>query len=643
MLQPDSLLSLVFPSDPQISPDGKQVAYVLTRIEEEDPHKPDKEFAKPRYKSAIHLSDGGAPKQLTSGEKLDSAPRWSPDGQQLAFLSDRAGKPQLFLLPLAGGEARQLTFFKAGAGEGKWSPDGKTLAFFSRGDDEDKREERGEPLVVTRLRYKFNGAGFLPERARRLYLLDPNDGEPRELHAPATEIQDFVWKPDGGGLLFVAAVNEDAEAAWQSEVFELSLSGGVRQVTQWNSALHGLAPHPDGQRFAALGHPQDKLNTEDDHAYAFDMRGGEPLRLDAGMDVPAGNIVAGDCHVGALPGRPVWLEGQLTLQYTVGGSCGVFKLDGGEGRPLVYEAGEVVAGFTANGNGLACLRESEHAYPEVYLNGQKVSDCAAHLGDVPQRQAERVTVQNDQGAEIEGWVLRPEGSDLPAILTIHGGPHTAYGHGFVHEFQLFAERGYAVCYANPRGSVGYGQAWSEAIHGRWGSVDQADLLAFFDACLKQFPELNGQKTAVMGGSYGGYMTNWITGHTGRFQAAVTDRSICNLVSFNGTSDIASRFWHDELGLEFIRSADIDGLWDMSPLKYVESVNTPTLIVHSEEDLRCPVEQAEQWFTALKLLGTETRFVRFPGENHELSRSGRPDRRVTRLNEYLNWLDGHLRS
>ncbi len=650
MLQPDSLLSLVFPSDPQISPDGRQVVYVLTRTQEEDPHKPDKsekDVPKPRYKSAIYLSDGGAPKQLTSGEKRDSAPRWSPDGSRLAFVSDRAGKPQLFALPLSGGEARQLTFFKAGAGEAKWSPDGSTLAFLSRGDDEEGREERGEALVVTRLRYKFNGAGFLPEQARKLYLLDLQGGQagenqPRELHAPATEIQDFVWKPDGSGLLFVAAVDEAAEAAWQSEVFELSLSGEVRQVTRWNSALSALAPHPDGGRFAALGHPQDKLNTEDTHAFEFDMAGGEPRRLDTKMDVPAGNIVAGDCHVGALPGRPVWLGDQLTLQYTVGGSCGVFKLENGEGKPLVYEAGEVVAGFTANANGLACLRESEHAYPEVYLNGQKVTDCAAQLGDVPQRKAERVTVQNDEGAEIEGWVLRPEGDGLPAILTIHGGPHTAYGHGFVHEFQLFAERGYAVCYANPRGSVGYGQAWSEAIHGRWGSVDQADLLAFFDACLQKFPELDAGKTAVMGGSYGGYMTNWITGHTDRFGVAVTDRSICNLVSFNGTSDIAPRFWHDELGLEFIRSADIDSLWDMSPLKYVENVRTPTLIIHSEEDLRCPIEQAEQWFTALKLLGTETRFVRFPGETHELSRSGRPDRRVARLNEYLSWLDGHLK-
>lgn len=640
----------MFPSDPQLSPDGAQVAFVLTRIEEEDLARPERDeagkpFPRPRYKSAVYLSDGSAPRQLTAGTARDHAPRWSPDGAQLAFISDRAGKPQLFLLPLAGGEARQLTHFKTGAGEAKWSPDGRSLAFLSRGDALDLAPERGEARVITHLRYKFNGAGFLPDTPPSLYLLNVESGEARALLTPETEISDFVWKPDGSGLLFVAAPDERAAALWEDEVFELQLTGERRQVTRWASALGALAPHPDGTRFAAVGHPQDKRNTEDAHVFEFSLKGpaeqNTGRRLDPRVDVPVGNIVAGDCHVGAFPGRPVWLEDTLALQYTVGGSCGVFDLVEGERRPRQFTPGTVVAGFTANARGLAFVQESEQAFPEVYLNGQKVTDLAAHLGDFPRRAAERVTAQVE-GGEVEGWVLLPEGaSGVPAVLSIHGGPHTAYGHGFVHEFQLLADRGYAVCYSNPRGSVGYGQAWSEAIFGRWGSVDYADLMAFFDACLARFPQLDARRSAVMGGSYGGYMTNWVTGHTDRFACAITDRSICNLVSFNGTSDIAPRFWRDELGLEFVHSADIAGLWDMSPLKYVEHVKTPTLIVHSEEDYRCPVEQAEQWFTALKLLGVETRFVRFPSENHELSRSGRPDRRLARLSEYLNWLDRFL--
>jgi dipeptidyl aminopeptidase/acylaminoacyl peptidase len=172
-------------------------------------------------------------------------------------------------------------------------------------------------------------------------------------------------------------------------------------------------------------------------------------------------------------------------------------------------------------------------------------------------------------------------------------------------------------------------------------VDQDDLLAFFDRCLETVPALDPARTAVMGGSYGGFMTNWITAHTDRFQAAITDRSICNLISFGGTSDIGLRFWVDELGLNFARRADAAKLWDLSPLQYVENVTTPTLIVHSVLDHRCPVEQAEQWYAALTLNGVPTRFVRFPGEDHELSRSGRPDRRLKRLEEYLGWLDRWL--
>ncbi|AFZ68888.1 S9 family peptidase [Deinococcus peraridilitoris] len=642
MLQPDSLLKFVFPSDPQVSPDGQQVAYVLTRIEEEDPRKPDPEYPKPRYKSAVYLGGQGGVRQLTAGLKRDSAPRWSPDGSQLLFVSDREDKPQLFVLSLSGGEARQLTALKSGVGEGQWSPDGLTVAFLSRGDFEDRGPDRGEARVVEKLRYKFNGAGFLPDKTRDLYLLNVESGEARILHAPPSEISDFVWKLDGSGLLFVSSVDEHKEALWESEVFDVNLSGEVRQLTRWGSSLSGLAVHPSGERFVAVGHPGDKRNTEDPHVFEFSLRAPDsaPRRLDAQVDFPVGNIVAGDCHVGSFPGRPVWLGDTLTLLYTVGGSCGLFELLQGDKRERVFHPGQVVAGFTANANGSAYLLESDHDYPEVYLNGKKITDLASTLGDFPRRRAERVTVQNEDG-EIEGWVLRPELQGSPALLTIHGGPHTAYGHGFMHEFQLLAERGYAVCYCNPRGSVGYGQAWSEAIYGRWGSIDHADLLAFFDACLERFPDLDRARTAVMGGSYGGYMTNWIVGHDSRFRAAVTDRSICNLVAFNGTSDIAPRFWRDELGLEYIREGDIAGLWDMSPLKYVGQVRTPSLIIHSEEDHRCPVEQAEQWFTALKLLGVETRFVRFPGENHELSRSGRPDRRLARLGEYLAWLDRHL--
>ncbi|WP_420596081.1 alpha/beta hydrolase family protein [Deinococcus sp.] len=324
---------------------------------------------------------------------------------------------------------------------------------------------------------------------------------------------------------------------------------------------------------------------------------------------------------------------------TRGSSSGLFTVNlSGQVTPHIYAEGQVISAFTANANGAAWLSESATEVPQVMLGGVQVSECPAPNFALVTPQ--RLTFQNELG-EGEGWALLPAGNGpFPALLNIHGGPHTAYGHGFMHEFQLFAARGYAVCYSNPRGSVGYGQRWSSDIFGRWGSIDADDVLTFFDVCLDALP-LDRTRTAVMGGSYGGYLTNWLISHTTRFKAAVTDRSICNLISFGGTSDIGMRFWDDELGGNFQRSADTNKLWALSPLKYVENVNTPTLIIHSLLDHRCPIEQAEQWFVALKLHGVETRFVRFPGEDHELSRSGRPDRRLARLNEYVAWLDQYL--
>ncbi len=649
---PESLFGLQFPSDPQLSPDGQQVAYVLGRVAEDDLLKVEESWPKPRYRSRIMLAGAAGERELSAGTGRDSAPRWSPDGQSLAFLSDRGGKNQLYLLPLGGGEARALTTaaaFPQGVTAAQWSPDGRCLAFLAQEGEASKRGERGEARVITRLKYRANGADFLPDAPAALWRCDLASGEPQHQVtrwlAPEQPIGEFAWWPDSRGVLLTSSEDEVSGALWKQEAYDLPLGGVPRKLTEWGAAISHLSPHPDGVRFAAQARRESERNDTDAHLYLFTPAGEKcrAERLDR-HDFPFGNIVAGDLHVGQFPERPVWLDAQrLLFSATVGGASGLFTtgLDAdAEVQPHTFDPERVVAGFSANANGVAWLSESATQVPQVWLNGQQVSACPAP--DFAVLTPQRVTFQNELG-EGEGWALLPEASGkagLPALLNVHGGPHTAYGHGFMHEFQLFAAQGYAVCYSNPRGSVGYGQAWSSDIFGRWGSVDAEDVLHFFDVCLQTLP-LDPQRTAVMGGSYGGFMTNWLTSHTDRFQAAITDRSICNLISFGGTSDIGMRFWEDELGGNFHRSADIDKLWAMSPLRYAEQVKTPTLIVHSVLDHRCPIEQAEQWYTALRLHGVPTRFVRFPDEDHELSRSGRPDRRAARLNEYLAWLERYL--
>lgn len=638
---PESLLALQFPSDPQVSPDGRRVAFVLSRMEEEEPLKPQKDWARPRYRSHIWLSEGGPARAFTAGEGRDHSPRWSPDGQTLAFVRDGAGRQgQLYLLPVAGGEARRATGFRNGVQGLQWSPDGRFIAFLTLADDEDKRDERGEARVITRARYRFNGLDWLPEVPARLWLYDVQGNEVREWYAPAVGLSAFQWRPDSSGVLLVGSRDDLEASQWRNEVFELPLDGAARQLTDWQASIQAVVPHTDGG-FVLVGREAGQRNTRYAHLYRF-APDGSWVEVDAGRDFPLGNLVGGDCHVGTMPDSPAWLDdGTLLVLGTVRGSAGLFRI-GMDGAVAAqdHDPEGVIAAFTARGGGVALLRESASRFPEVELNGVRVTDLNAAL-PFPARVPQRVTFPTGLG-EGEGWVLLPDGEGpVPALLNIHGGPHTDYGHAFTHEFQLMAARGYGVCYSNPRGSVGYGQAWVDDIHGRWGTVDQADLLAFFDRCLEAAPRLDGGRTGVMGGSYGGFMTNWITAHTNRFQVAVTDRSICNLISFGGTSDIGLRFWDDELGLNFHRRADQARLWEMSPLQYVENVRTPTLIVHSVLDHRCPIEQAEQWYAALTLHGVPVRFVRFPGEDHELSRSGRPDRRLTRLHEYLDWLDRWL--
>jgi dipeptidyl aminopeptidase/acylaminoacyl peptidase len=252
-------------------------------------------------------------------------------------------------------------------------------------------------------------------------------------------------------------------------------------------------------------------------------------------------------------------------------------------------------------------------------------------------------IQAEDGTVLQGWIMKPVGSNEtshPLVVEIHGGPHAMYSYGFMHEFQVLVSKGYGVLYTNPRGSHGYGQTFVDAVRGQYGGIDYEDIMTTLDQALETFDWIDPDRLGVTGGSYGGFMTNWIVGQTDRFKAAATQRSISNWISFFGVSDIGYYFTEWEHKTTILE--DSDELWRISPLRYVKNVDTPLLILHSENDLRCPVEQAEQLYIALMQLKKETRFVRFPESNHELSRSGKPGLRLIRLDEITDWFDQYLR-
>ena len=657
-LEPESLYHLQFASDPQISSDGTLVAFVVTNIQDESLKA---EKPKKVYRSSIGLSRNGEQAvQFTSGLYRDTSPRFSPDGTSMAFLSNRANPEkletmQLYFVELNGGEAEQLTTLKSGVNNPQFSPDGNKIAFISRGDYEDKRAEDGIARAFEHVPYKADGMpspGFSHDEPAQLWIYDLETNEVKAVTSIQTGIEGYDWASNSS-LVFAAPKNIAQRARWSGELFQVKLEGkkpSTEQLTNWDANLGSPKVSPDGKHLAFLGSQTFHKQPGDSHLHVCKLeKGAKPERIDQKLEAYAGNAVGGDSHYGAYPAGAIWLDNSsIACGYTFGGSGGIAKVTlKGKTEILHLEPETNVNSFAAANGNIAFISEAHDELGEVFLETSEEIKQLTNISDnaLPETISsglEHVKLERD-GFTVEGWLLKPVGfssrKKYPVILSIHGGPATAYGHGFFHEFQLLAHQGYAVLYGNIRGSVGYGEVQTAGTNGRYGAGDFDDLMALLDTALEQHTWLDGSRAAVMGGSYGGIMTNWTISHTNRFKVAITDRCISNWVSFYGTSDIGYRFTPREL--RGVIPDDFEHLWEVSPLKHVKNVKTPCLIIHSEADHRCPIEQGEQWFNALKRLNVPTRFVRFPGESHELSRSGRPDRRVRRLTEMLEWLEKYL--
>lgn len=641
-----------FVGDPQISPDGARVAFNITTINVE----------RNGYDCAIYMHDfkKGTQERFTWAQRSDSTvrehnQRWSPSGDKLLFLSNRNGREQLFVIAADGGEARQLTRTDDGITNPSWSPDGALIAFLMK-EPKCKNEEPGNPdvRVIRKLRHKMNGVGFLDERRRHIFVVDVDSGEVKQITRGDFDVSQPAWSPCGTMLAFTTSMSPDADLRYIPDVYVTSLDGqSVRRLTDGRGPCSSPSFSPCGKWVAYTGHDKGELGYPDTKLFLVDSASALPpsnLLLEFPRSV--GNSVGSDARADRGTGEFVWTAdgSEIVFIATDGGNANLYAVNLHGGVRSITTGEQSITSFSLAGERIAFIANTVLNPGDLYLvklpggESEQLTRVNSKLFAELQLVApERIIFKGALGWDVEGWVMKPldyePGKLYPLILHIHGGPHATYGNAFFHEFQLLAAEGYGVVYTNPRGSKGYGEEFTRGVVGDWGGNDYVDLMAAVDHCI-ELGWVDPLRLGVTGGSYGGYMTNWIVTQTDRFKAAVTLRSISNMYTKYGTSDIG--FYGNKAGMG---GAD---LWDdeefimsRSPMRHARNVKTPILIIHSEQDLRCPMEQAEQWFIALKRLGVTTEFVRFAGENHELSRSGKPRNRVDRLLFILDWFERYL--
>ena len=645
--KPDDLYLLKNVSDPQVSPDGRLVAYVVSW--------PDRADDETRFSVYLAAMDGRTPARRFTHGKKDHSPRWSPDGTQLAFVSDRGEKNQLFVAPMDGGEARQVTHSKWGVSQPAWSPDGTRIAYSARtGDYVESKERKGAdknvPRVLRDLRYKLDGVGFFDSRRVHIFVCDVESGKETQLTRGDYYDDQPAWSPNGRTIAFVSdRERERNQRQWRTDVWTVPATGGpARKVTRSRGSAAHPTYSPDGRWIAFVGHENgDEGAAKNTHMMIVPARGGAPRSVSAATDRPV---------VGwpAFPsGRSFnWSPDSKSLLFLAAdrGTQAIYRatLSGKAAKVLDGER-QIEAFSTAPGGDRVAFTAVWPNVPwELYAaslaNGRRETNLS-HANDGMREQVElaqvkRLSYRGRDGLPLEAFVMYPEGYQrgrkYPLAINVHGGPHSHHpGARSLVEYHSFAAKGYVVLLPNPRGSVGYGEAFTEACVRDWGGADYEDILRGVDTLIRR-GVVDPERVYIGGYSYGGFMASWAVGHTDRFRAAWVGAPVSNQLSMFGTGDIPLFDIYETGG---IPQENMETYIERSPVTYLANVNTPVLLLHHEGDLRCPIAQSEEIFHALKAMGKEVEFVRYPGGFHTYNTHA-PSQVADRIKRQIAWFEAH---
>lgn len=639
-LQPKDLLKQVVISALAVAPDASSIVYVKRTVE-------DGKYARRLWRTTFK---GGRPDQLTSAKANDTRPRFSPDGKALLFLSDRTEKNQVWVMPMTGGEPQKLTDLPNGVGAAEWSPDGQRL--FLLAPSGEKRfivGKQDDPIArrITDYTWRFDGVGYRDEHTS-VWIVEIATGKAKRITAPTYNVESAAWSPDGKHIAFVAdmrpeAALEELSALW---TVEAQADKQPRQVAQLPGGVFTATWAPS-QQIAYLG------NGKPHQPWWADMelhvaQEGQTRRLAADRHLHVTNSTYGDFQDGEVlaPPAPQWLDQQnLVALVAHKGEAHPYRF-GTNGDVEALAQPEAIGLAIATGGGRVAVSASQGGPTEVYAVEKGALRPLTVDGGrwfIPfKRPLQRIEIAHPDGHKIDTWLLVAKGerTKAPLVLDVHGGPNASFGPTPWLEMNALADAGIHVMWCNPRGSLGYGERYSEAVHGRWGEPDSTDLLEVIDWAVEQ-GLADRSKIGIMGLSYGGFMTTWMLGHhPGVFAAAVSENPVTDMLGEYATSDGGRSIGREAVGVEDMTD-HLQQFLDVSPYTKIHHNKAPLLLLQAESDLRCPPGQSEMVFNILRVLGREVEMIRYPGESHVMFIIGRPDRRIDRVERIVGWFQKHL--